>query len=104
MSADIHPRSKSDGITDYQRAWRKYKRLRNSALVSLLCTMVILVCFRFQRSVIDSIADHLLYLALLVLFLVFFLFFTGIKLASWRCPRCGKRYFIKERRVAVFEN
>ena len=91
-------------MTDYQKAWREYKRLRNLALVLLLFATIILVCFRFRGSVLDSIAGHLLYLTLFVLLLVFSLFFTGIKLASWRCPRCGKRYFIRTRQEAVFGN
>jgi hypothetical protein len=71
----------------YQEDWREYKRIRNGFLLVLVTYVP--VCFGIgfvSAKLLGTFAPGFVAAAL---WMILFLFY-GVRLNTWRCPRCGK--------------
>jgi hypothetical protein len=74
-------------MSDYQREWQQYKRLRNQFL--LVFAGYVPVCFTVAAVSIKSFHTFTPGFFVAFFWMVLFLF-TGFRAQMWRCPRCGK--------------
>ncbi len=79
-------------MADFQEAWAKFRRLRTTFAVLLLCEFFLndLAAFAF-RSILHISYPGNFYFGVYAITPVG-LFLVGNSLKSWKCPRCGKAF------------
>src|SRR6202035_3117932 len=76
-------------VHSYDVAWREYRRVRLTAIVSLLGFLPFLGCVTilFERMHWNEYVGFAFDAAYLL-----WMSFSNIRYALWPCPRCGKAY------------
>jgi hypothetical protein len=79
-----------DGLTDYQDAWWRYKRLRAVWLV--ICLMELGPAEIFFAGILPAV-DPTTRDVVQVFVSFSILFLIDSKLRNWKCPRCARSFF-----------
>ena len=79
-----------DGLTAYQDAWRRYKRLRTVWL--LVCLMELGPAEVFFAGILPAV-DPATRDVVQVFVSFSILFLIDSKLRNWKCPRCAQSFF-----------
>jgi hypothetical protein len=74
-------------MSDYQREWQEYKRLRNQfwrvfAGCVPVCSAAAIVSMKLFHTFTPAFVVAVIYMGLFA--------FTGFRVHSWHCARCGK--------------
>jgi hypothetical protein len=77
----------ASSMIGYQPHWQQYKRRRNQFWLVLgayapTCFAIALVSMKLFQSLIPVFVAAFLWIGLLTI--------AGIRIQTWRCPRCGK--------------
>src|SRR5713101_5914841 len=83
-----------NGLTDYQDAWKRYKRLRAIWLVITLMELgpTEIIFASILPAVVPAARDIVqIFVSFSILFLI------DSKLRAWKCPRCGRSFFTGEK-------
>ncbi len=74
-------------VNGYEEDWRQYKRIRNTFF--LVFVTYVPVCFALAVISVKLLGTFTPALVAAGIWMILFLF-TGVRLNTWRCPRCGK--------------
>jgi|SRR5580658_6916637 hypothetical protein len=76
-----------DMTNGYEENWREYKRIRNTFL--LVFITYVPVCFAVGVASMKLLGTFAPGFVVAGLWMILFLF-NGVRLNTWRCPRCGE--------------
>jgi hypothetical protein len=82
--------SRPNGLSDYQKAWKRYTRLRAFWLVISLMELgpTEIIFAIILPAVVPATRDIIqIFVSFSILFLI------DSKLRKWKCPRCGQSFF-----------
>lgn len=76
-------------MAGYEQEWQGYRRIRNQWFLVFLAYvpvvgLVAFVSFKMFSSLIPAFVAAFLWMALFLI--------SGIRINSWRCPRCGETF------------
>jgi hypothetical protein len=88
-------------MDDYSSEWRAYKQLRNQVVFGGIATLCLGTSFmlfplgkHFAMVLATLVVSSLMFASAMI---------TSIRVANWRCPRCGKPFVSKlQSKFAVF--
>jgi hypothetical protein len=86
-------------MSDYHSAWEKCRSLTNQFVLAFIVQMLIVAASIYYSAAIrrNFTPTVVLELCWIVIFFV-----TAIRLQSFRCPRCGEKFFVSRRYHNVF--
>lgn len=79
--------TRGDLVDGYEEDWREYRRARNAFLLVFLTYVP--VCFGVGVISVKLLGIFTPGFVVAAIWMILFLF-NGIRLSTWRCPRCGK--------------
>jgi hypothetical protein len=86
-------------MSDYQSAWQKCTSLTNQFVFALVVQIVIVAASIYYSA---AIRRNFATTGVLELCWIAVFFVTAIRLQSFRCPRCGEKFFVSSKYHNVF--